>query len=174
MEFNLNKSIEILSRTPDVLNTLLSGLSKDWFMHNEGGDSWSPFDIVGHLIHGEREDWIERARKILDIEADDKFVPFNRFAQFNKSKNKSLQNLLDEFKSRRMENLKILISFKIDNEKLKMTGVHPEFSTVTLEQLLSTWTVHDLIHIAQISRIMAKQYKEAMGPWIEYFRLLKQ
>jgi hypothetical protein len=173
MKLNLNKSIEILSRTPDVLNTLLSGLSDDWIIHNEGGETWSSYNIVGHLIHGEREDWIPRARKILSIEAVNKFVPFNRFAQFNKSKNKSLQNLLDEFKARRKENIKILISFNIDDAKLKMTGVHPQFGTVTLEQLLSTWTAHDLTHVGQISRVMAKQYKDAMGPWIEYFRVLK-
>lgn len=173
MEFNLSKSIEILQRTPDVLKTLLTNISEDWVMHNEGGDSWSPYNIVGHLIHGEREDWIQRARKILGIAADKKFTPFGRFAHFNESKDKSLHELLNEFKARRMENLKILISFNIDDEKLKMTGVHPEFGTVTLSQLLSTWTVHDLIHIAQITRVMAKQYKEAIGPWIEYFRVMK-
>ncbi len=174
MKFNLNKSIEILSRTPDVLNTLLSDLSDDWVVNNEGGDSWSPYNIIGHLVHGEREDWIQRTIKILGIEADNKFVPYDRFAQFNESKNKSLQNLLDEFKARREENINILISFNIDDRMLKMEGIHPQFGTVTLAQLLSTWTVHDLIHTAQISRVMAKQYKEAIGPWIEYFRVLKE
>jgi len=174
MKFNLDKSIEILSRTPDVLITLLSGLSDDWVIHNEGGDSWSPYDIAGHLVHGEREDWIQRTRKILGIEADNKFVPFDRFEQFNENKMKTLQELLDEFKGRREENIKILISFNIDEAKLKMEGIHPEFGKVTLEQLLSTWTAHDLTHISQITRIMAKQYKEAIGPWIEYFRVLKE
>jgi hypothetical protein len=173
MKFNLNKSLEILSRTPDVLNTLLTGLSDDWVIHNEGGETWSPYNIVGHLIHGEREDWIARTRKILGIETDKNFVPFDRFAQFNENKKKTLQELLDEFKARRKKNIKILASFNIDDKKLKMEGTHPEFGIVTLEQLLSTWTAHDLTHIAQISRIMAKQYKEAMGPWIEYFRVLK-
>ena len=173
MKFNLEKSLEILRRTPDVLKTLLSGLSEDWVIHNEGGETWSPYNIIGHLVHGDREDWIPRARKILGIVADDRFVPYDRFAQFTESKGKSLQKLLDEFKDLREESLKILISFNIDDEKLKMTGIHPKFGTVTLSQLLSTWVVHDLVHLAQISRVMAKQYKEEIGPWIEYFRVMK-
>ncbi len=174
MNFNLNKSLEILTRTPAVLKSLLEDLSEEWIKNNEGGETWSPYNIVGHLVHGDREDWIPRTRKILGIEADNKFVPFDRFAQFSENKNKSLQNLLDEFKARREENVKILLSFNIDEEKLKMEGIHPEFGNVTLEQLLSTWVVHDLIHTAQISRVIAKQYKEAMGPWIEYFRVMKE
>ena len=173
MKFNLNKSIEILSRTPDVLNTLLSGLSDDWVIHNEGGETWSPYDVIGHLIHGEKTDWIARTKIILSS-GNKKFEPFDRFAQFKESKGKTLQELLDEFAALRNENLKTLKSFEIDEKKLTLEGIHPELGNVTLKEHLSTWVTQDLIHIAQISRVMAKQYKEEIGPWIKYFRLMKE
>jgi uncharacterized damage-inducible protein DinB len=173
MKFNLDKSIEILSRTPGVLKSLLSNLSDDWTKNNEGGDSWSPYDVIGHLIHGEKTDWIARTKIILSS-GNKKFEPFDRFAQFKESKEKTLQELTDEFTALRNENLNTLKSFEIDEKKLILEGIHPEFGTVTLKELLATWVVHDLTHIAQISRIMAKQYKEEIGPWIKYFRLMKE
>lgn len=173
MQFNLNKSLEILSRTPSVLKTLLDNLSEDWTKNNEGGDSWSPYDVIGHLIHGEKTDWIARTMIILSNDANKKFEPYDRFAQFKESKGKSLQELLEEFSALRNENIKILKSLGIDEEKLMMEGIHPKFGIVTLKQLLSTWVIDDLTHIAQISCVMAKQYKEEMGPWVEYVRLMQ-
>jgi hypothetical protein len=174
MEFNLNKSIEILSRTPFVLKSLLENLSEDWTKNNEGGDSWSPYVIIGHFIHGEKTDWIARAKIILNDGGNKNFEPYDRFAQFKESKGKSLHELLNEFSTLREENIKTLKSFNIDDEKLGLEGIHPKFGNVTLKQLLSTWVIHDLTHIAQISRVMAKQYKEEMGPWVEYFRLIRE
>ena len=172
MEFNLNKSLEILSRTPVVLMSLLENLSEDWIKNNEGGDSWSPYDIVGHLIHGEKTDWIARAKIILSDGGNKKFEPYDRFAQFKESEGKSLKELLYEFSVIREENIKILKSFNIDDGKLGLEGIHPKFGNITLKQLLSTWVIHDLAHIVQISRVMAKQYKTEIGPWVEYFRLM--
>ncbi len=174
MNFDLNKSIEILERTPEVLSNLLGGLSDDWVMTNEGGETWSAYDVVGHLIHGEKTDWIERIEKTLGENPDNKFKTFDRFAQFTESKGKTLQQLLDEFAVLRKKNIAILKSKNITPEKLKLKGVHPKFGEVTLEQLLSTWSVHDLTHLAQISRVMAKQYKENVGPWLEFFTLLNK
>jgi hypothetical protein len=173
MKFNLNKSLEILTRTPGVLKSLLSNISDDWTKNNEGGDSWSPYDIIGHLIHGEKTDWIARTKIILSS-GNKKFEPFDRFAQFKESKGKTLQELLDEFTALRNENLKTLKSLEIDENKLILEGIHPELGNVTLKELLSTWVIQDLTHIAQISRVMAKQYKSEMGPWVEYFRLMKE
>lgn len=172
MDFDLNKSLDILERTPTVLRNLLSGLSDDWVMNNEGGDSWCPYDIIGHLINGEKTDWIPRAKIILSGTRDKKFVPFDRFAQFEKSKAKSLNELLNEFEILRSENLNYVRSLNINNEILNKTGIHPEFGTVTLRQLLAAWAAHDLGHIAQIARVMAKQYKDAVGPWIAYLPVM--
>jgi uncharacterized damage-inducible protein DinB len=173
MKFNFEKSLEILSRTPAVMKSLLENLDEEWTKNNEGGDSWSPFDVIGHLIHGEKTDWIARTMTILNNNTNKKFEPYDRFAQFQESKGKSLHELLDEFTKLRAENIKILKSLDIDEEKLKMEAIHPKFGAVTLKQLLSTWVIHDLTHIAQISRVMAKQYKEEMGPWVEYFRIMQ-
>lgn len=172
MEFSLDHTREVLARTPQVLSTLLSGLPDDWTMHNEGGDTWSPYDIVGHLVHGEHTDWVGRMEIILN-EGDKKFKPFDRLAQFNESRGKPLSQLLDEFAALRKKNLEKLGHLILMEADLDKTGIHPAFGTVTLRQLLSTWTVHDLTHLAQVSRVMAKQYKEAIGPWLEYFRLLQ-
>ncbi len=172
MEFNLAKSIQILERTPAVLETLLEGISGDWIMNNEGEETWSPYDIVGHLIHGEHTDWIPRAEIILKEGGDKKFTPFDRFAQFQESEGKNLQQLLKEFREIRSRNLEKLKRFHLTEENLDKKGIHPELGDVTLRQLLSTWTVHDLTHLSQITRVMAKQYKTAIGPWIKYFRVL--
>lgn len=171
MTFDIRKSIEILSRTPVVLETLLNGLSEDWLHNNEGENSWSPYDIVGHLIHGEKTDWIERAKIILSDASDKTFVPFDRFAQFDQQK-KTIQQLLQEFATLRAKNLETLKSLSIDNRSLTMKGMHPELGEVDLQELLSTWTVHDLGHISQITRVMAKQYTSQVGPWIEYLGIL--
>ena len=172
MKFNLDQSLEILERTPTVLLSLLSGLSEDWTHQNEGGDSWSAFDVVGHLLHGENTDWVPRIKKIWE-EGAEPFTPYDRFAQLEENKERSLASLLEEFKKKRKENLEFLKSLEIDTNDYEKKGMHPALGEVRLEQLLATWTVHDLTHLAQISRVMARQYREAMGPWLEYFRLIQ-
>lgn len=173
MDFDLEKSVEILQRTPAILRSLLQGLPDDWVFNNEGPDTFSPFDVVGHLIHGEKTDWRERAAMILQYGESKTFVPYDRFAQFEESKGKTLQQLLDEFDRLRMDNIAWLKSLQLSNQELNKKGVHPSLGIVTLRQLLSAWTVHDLTHIAQVSRVMAKQYKDEIGPWAEFFRILK-
>lgn len=173
MNFELEQSLTILYRTPEVLKSLLSGLGEEWVMYNEGPDTWSPYDVLGHLIHGEKTDWIPRAEIMLSDGEDKAFVPFDRFAQMNQVK-KSLEDLLDEFNALRMENLGKLQSWNLTETDYRKTGIHPEFGEVTLKELLSTWTVHDLGHLAQISRVMAKQYASEVGPWKAYLRILHQ
>ena len=171
--FDLKEAIEILDRTPAVLEHLLSGLSPGWIKNNEGAESWSPFDIVGHLIHGEKTDWIVRAKIILEQDTLP-FTPFDRLAQFKDSRDKSLQKLLEEFKYLRNKNLATLIEMRIHEEDLQKTGRHPEFGTVTLRQLLAAWVVHDLGHIRQMARVMAKQYKNEIGPWEQYLPVVHE
>lgn len=173
MNFNSDKSIEILERTPTVLSLMLDGISADWTTNNEGAETWSAYDVIGHLIHGEKTDWMPRAELILSDNTNKNFIPFNRFAQFEESKSKTLKQLLNEFKLLREQNIAKLHSVKITDEDLQKKGIHPAFGEVTLSQLLSTWVVHDLDHIVQISRVMAKQYKEAVGPWVEYLKVLR-
>jgi uncharacterized damage-inducible protein DinB len=173
MSSTLTKSIEILERTPDVLGTMLRDISPDWTSNNEGGETWSVYDIIGHLVHGERSDWIQRTEIILSDKPDKTFKPFDRFAQFEESKGKLLDQLLNEFKILRLKNIENLRSKNLKVDDLMKKGNHPVFGEVTLSQLLSTWAVHDLNHIAQVSRVMAKQYKTDVGPWIEYLRILK-
>ena len=172
MDFKLDKAIELLERTPGVIEVLLKGLSPEWVMNNEGDDTWSPYDIVGHLIHGEKTDWIVRMEIIIADNENKSFQPFDRFAQFEQSKGKTLQQLIDEFKALRKQNMAILISKNFSETTLNKTGIHPAFGIVTLRQLLSTWVVHDLSHIAQIARVMAKQYKTESGPWQAYLPIL--
>lgn len=174
MEFNLERSIQILERTPLVLKSLLTGLSEEWTSTNEGNETWSAFDVVGHLIHGELTDWIPRAEVILSRSGSKTFTPYDRFAQFQDSKGKSLAELLTEFEELRKRNIVYLHAKNISNEDLHENGIHPDFGEVTLSQLLATWVVHDLTHIAQISRVMSKQYKDAVGPWIAYLRVLQE
>lgn len=174
MNFDLNKSFEILERTPNTLESLLSGLSDDWIKNNEGEHTWSPYDVVGHLIFGEKTDWLVRIKTVLSNSNNKLFESFDRFAQLEKDQNKSIQELLEEFKLLRKKNLETLRSLNITQKDYSKTGVHPEFGEVTLEQLISTWVVHDLGHIAQISRVMAKQYKEGVGPWINYLGVLRK
>ena len=168
MDFDLTEGVAVLERTPGVLRAMLDGLSAPWIERDEGPETWSPFVIVGHLIHGERTDWIPRARIILEQGADRRFTPYDRFAQFQESAGKSLPALLDEFASVRSHNLAVLNDWQLSNAQLDLTGEHPEFGRVTLRQLLATWVAHDLGHIAQIARVMAKQYRDAIGPWRAY------
>jgi len=174
MNFEISKTIEILERTPPAIEALLNGLSGEWTSNSEGNGTWSPYDVLGHLIHGEKTDWIPRVRIILSEQSDKRFTPFERFAHFDESKNKSLRQLLDEFKWRRTENLSFLRRLNLSESDLLKTGIHPEFGVVTLKQHLSAWVVHDLAHIAQIARVMAKQYKDEVGPWIEYLSILNR
>ncbi len=173
MSFDLNKSIEILERTPAVITDMLQGLSEEWIGQNEGPDTWSPYDIVGHLIHGEKTDWITRMNIILSDAPDKKFQPFDRFAQTRDSEGKTLLQLLDVFRSLREQNLQALRSCNLSSEDLAKQGIHPAFGPVSLSQLLATWVVHDLNHIAQIARVMAVQYSPAVGPWVAYLRILQ-
>jgi hypothetical protein len=174
MQFTIDKSIEILERTPDVLYTLLSGLDDGWISGNEGQDTWSPYDVMGHLIHGEKTDWITRMQIILSSDHDKRFALFDRFGQFGESKGKSLAQLLNEFKTLRQQSLAVLKSVHFTDEILDRKGIHPEFGEVTLQQLLATWVVHDLAHICQVSRVMAKQYQEEIGPWTKYFSIFRK
>jgi hypothetical protein len=141
-------------------------------MNNEGPETFSPYDVIGHLIHGEKTDWRERANMILEHGTERSFVPFDRFAQYEASKGKSLLQLLDEFEILRNENMNWFRSLKPSEQDLDKKGMHPVLGQVTLRQLLSTWVVHDLTHIAQVTRVMAKQYKGEIGPWTEFFRIL--
>jgi uncharacterized damage-inducible protein DinB len=174
MQFSLTKSIEILERTPETLRHLLDNISEDWTFANEGEQTWSAYDVIGHLIHGDKTDWLTRAELILSDKVDKKFIPFDRFAQFENNKGKSLTQLLNEFNEIRIANIENLRKLSISASDLNKTGIHPKFGQVTLSQLLSTWVVHDLDHISQISRVMARQYKNEVGPWIEYLKILNQ
>ena len=172
MKYDLDQSIQVLEKTPDVLRAMLSGLDEDWVHNNEGGNSWSPFIVLGHLVHGEKTDWIVRTRIILEQGKNRMFEPFDRFAQLRDGKGKSTKDLLKEFEKLRKKNIKTLKSFDITPDQYELTGIHPELGKVTLFNLLATWVAHDLGHIAQIARVMAKQYRGEVGPWQEYIPIL--
>lgn len=172
-EHNLQHTISLLTRTPATLNALLRDLPETWTSANEGKDTWSPFDIVGHLIHGERTDWMPRTRMILESGETQTFVPFDRWAQARESQAKSLPQLLDEFAHLRTHNLEELRALNLQPEDLHRTGKHPAFGAVTLSQLLATWAAHDLTHLHQISRVMAHQYRETVGPWTQYLGVMQ-
>ncbi len=172
MDFDVTTAVAVLERTPAVLRAMLVGLGAEWIDMNEGPETWSPYDNIGHLIHGERTDWIPRAQIILTQRKNRRFTPFDRFAQFRESNGKSLPDLLDELSKLRSDNLTTLAGWKLSEEQLALEGEHPELGTVTLRQLLSAWVVHDLGHIAQIARVMAKQYRDAVGPWRVYLPVL--
>jgi hypothetical protein len=173
MDFTVENSIEVLRATPATLRTLLGELSETWTSGVHDSTEWSPFDVVGHLIHAEQTDWIPRARIILEQGEDPTFVPFDRFAQFENSKGKSLTHLLNEFAGLRTENIDTLRSWHLSEEQLGLEGNHPELGRVTLRQLLATWLVHDLTHIRQIVTVMAKQYDREVGVWKEYLSILR-
>jgi uncharacterized damage-inducible protein DinB len=172
MSFNLDEAVAVLERTPATFRALLGGLPESWSSANEGPGTFSPFDVVGHLIHGERTDWIPRARIILAQGPDRRFEPYDRFAQERESAGKSLPALLDEFAELRAENLGTLRGWKLSERELALQGEHPELGTVTLRELLSAWVVHDLGHVGQATRVMAKRYREAVGPWRAYLSVL--
>jgi len=172
MDFDLNAGIAILERTPATFRAMLAGLPPMWTDATEGPDTWSPYVIMGHLIHAERTDWITRAEIILAQGPNRRFTPYDRFAQFRDSKGKSLAELLDEFERVRAENVATLRQWKLTDAQLALEGEHPAFGPVTLRQLLATWVAHDLGHVAQAARVMAKQYREAVGPWRAYLPVL--
>jgi hypothetical protein len=172
MNFNLPKSIELLARTPQVYKALLLGLEYNWDKINEGESTWSAFDILGHLIHGEKIDWIPRAKLILNSVSIPTFKPFDRFAQAELNKNKTTNELLIEFESFRVKNLKTLKSWNLTEVELSKQGIHPDLGLVTLKQLISTWTIHDMGHLNQLSRVLVKHYKEDVGPWSQYSKIL--
>lgn len=172
MEFDLATGITVLERTPGTLRALLSDLPPAWINATEGPETWSPYDIVGHLIHGERADWIARAEIILAQGENRRFTPFDRFAQFRESEGKSLAQLLDEFAELRAENLETLAGWKLTDAHLALEGEHPALGPCTLRHLLATWVAHDLGHIEQTARVMAKQYRDAIGPWRAYLTVM--
>ena len=174
MNFELAQAIEILQRTPATLNSLLRDLSEQWLVQNEGPDTWSPYDVIGHLIHGEETDWIPRAKIILEHGETSAFEPFDRVAMFEESKGKSIVELLDTFAQLRAANVRELQSMNLTSDLLDKRGRHPELGVVTLRQLLSTWVVHDLGHIRQVVRVMSKQYGAAVGPWKAYLSILEE
>jgi hypothetical protein len=172
MQYNISQAIQVLEKTPMVLNAQLKGLDDDWLMSNEGDETFSPFDVVGHMLHGEYTDWTARIKRILDDGDTKPFDSFDRFAMYDESKGKTIDQLLVEFELKRKENLQWFQSLELDEADLEKQGMHPALGIVTLRQLLSTWVIHDLTHIAQINRVMAKQLKEEAGPWQAYFRVL--
>lgn len=172
MEHNLADTVALLSRTPPALDALLRDLPEMWTRRDEGGDTWTVYDVVGHLIHGERTDWMPRAKMILKYGETRAFDPFDRFAQQRQNEGKSLPHLLDEFASLRTTNLHELRVLNVGPEDLKRRGRHPALGLVTLSELLATWAAHDLTHLHQISRIMAQQLREAVGPWTAYLGVM--
>jgi DinB superfamily len=172
MEFTLEHATEVLSRTPATLTALLEGLSASWIRADEGPDTFSPFDVVGHLVDADETNWMTRARVILERGSDPRFPPFDRFRHRTRNAERTLGALLEEFAQRRAANLEELHSWALTPDDLEARGVHPEFGGVTLKQLLSTWVVHDLAHTAQIVRVMAKQYKSEVGPWVAFLPIL--
>jgi len=174
VSFNLPESLDILSRTPAVLDRLLRGTSESWHSLNEGPDTWSAFDVVGHLIHGEETDWVPRARIILEHGEGRPFEPFDRFAQFGRFAGWSLEQRLERFTELRRANLEVVNEWQLTEEQLALPGRHPELGAVNLRQLLATWAVHDLNHIAQIARVMAKRYTAEVGVWRAYLAVLNR
>jgi len=172
MTFDLDLSLDVLARTPRTLQSLLGGLADPWVRGTEGPDTFSPFDVVGHLIDGEETDWIQRARIILARGPDRRFHPYDRFRHRTRNAGRTLQSLLDEFARLRADNLEVLRAWRLTPADLDLQGEHPSFGPVTLRQLFATWVVHDLGHIAQVVRVMAKQYSGEVGPWVAYLPVL--
>jgi len=173
MEHNLQQTIALLARTPAALGQLLRDLPESWTHRNEGGDTWSAFDVVGHLLYADRVDWMPRAKRILEDGEKQPFDPFNRLGHVEECRGKSLQQLLDEFARMRSANLAELRALNLGRDQLELRGRHPSLGAVTLSELLATWAVHDLTHLHQISRIMAWQYREAVGPFRAYLGVLQ-
>jgi hypothetical protein len=172
MDFRLPQGLQILERTPAAFRALLERLPDDWTTPNEGEGTFSAIDNLGHVIHGERTDWIPRARLILEQGPSVAFEPFDRLGHRHESQGKSVTQLLDELDQLRRANLRILRDWRLTDRELALEGEHPAFGRVTLRQLLATWVVHDLGHLAQTSRVLARQYRDAVGPWREYLPVL--
>jgi hypothetical protein len=165
MRFKMDEAIEVLSATPSVLRGLLGRVSEPWIRNNYGDKTFSPFDVVGHLIHGERTDWIPRGRIILEHGEAKAFDPFDRYAMYEESKGKSISELLDTFERLREANIEALRGMKLSDARLDGTGTHPRLGRVTMRELLAMWVVHDLSHVHQIAKSMAHQYADQIGPW---------
>ncbi|MCY7861631.1 DinB family protein [Bacillus haynesii] len=172
MNFQLKEAIEILERTPQTLSQLLTGLSNPWISCDEGEDTWNAFDVVGHLIEGEKNNWLPRIKMILTKGAAETFPPFDRFSQLNQNDGKTMEQLLNEFAEIRRANLKTLRQIINSETDFEQTGMHPEFGIVKLREQISTWVAHDLTHISQIARVLAKRYQDDVGPWRAYLRIL--
>jgi hypothetical protein len=170
--FDLEQAMALLARTPATLDAMLRNLPDGWSQANEGGDTWSPFDIVGHLIHGEQTDWLTRTRIVLEHGESRPFEKFDRLAQFSASKGRTLHQLLDEFAALRAKNLRELKSLGLGDADLDRRGRHQALGAVTLRQLLATWVAHDFDHVIQIARVLAKQYSDEVGPWRAYLRVI--
>lgn len=172
MKFELDHSLPILRRTPSVLRNWLTDLDSQWIENNYGDQTFSPFDVVGHLLHGERTDWMARVVIILQDDTVQAFTPWDRYAMYDESQGKAMTQLLDEFAAARQENLVKLESLNLSAADLQRTGTHPSFGQVTLQQLLATWVAHDLNHIHQIAKCMAWQYRDEIGPWRKYLTFI--
>jgi len=172
MTFDLEEAIAVLERTPAVLRAWLDGLPQSWLDAREAEGTWSPVEVIGHLVLGERTDWVPRARQILEHGDAAVFEPFDRFGHLQRGR-QSVAELLDEFAELRRQSVAQLRTWNLQETDWKRPGLHPEFGRVNLGQLLATWVVHDLTHLAQITRVMAKRYREDVGPWIEYLSVLK-
>jgi hypothetical protein len=173
MRFELDQAIAVLARTPAVMRASLDGLPASWLTGNEGASTWSPYDVIGHLIHGEKTDWIPRARIILESGPARPFDPFDREAMLRLDRTRPLGELLGEFTALRAANLDTLRGWKLTAADLAKPGAHPSLGAVTLAQLLATWVVHDLDHVVQVARVMAKQYTAEVGPWTAYLSVLR-
>ncbi|MBT2682367.1 DinB family protein [Bacillus sp. ISL-37] len=174
MVFNMTEAIEILERTPGTLEALLSGLSEGWVYSNEGEGTWNPSEVIGHLVDGEKYNWIPRLKIIL-AETDDKSFPaFDRFSHLKDNKHLSIEEKLSEFSSLRKESIKKLKELIVDDKQFVLTGVHPEYGEVEARQLIATWAVHDLTHLSQITRVLAKRYTKEVGPWKSYLGILNK
>ncbi len=173
MHFNLTEGAAVLERTPATLKAMLHGLPAAWTDATEGPGTWSPYVVIGHLIHGERTDWIPRAEIVLAQGEHRTFAPYDRLAQFNESQGRSLESLLDKFASLRAANLATLRGWQLTASQLALTGNHPALGEVTLSQLLACWVAHDLGHIVQVARVMARQYRGEIGPWTAYLSVMQ-
>jgi len=172
MEFRLDRAIEVLRRTPETLRALLAGIAEPWARGDEGPETFSPFDNLGHLIDGEETDWIPRARLILARGESVRFEPYDRFRHRSRNADRTLDSLLEEFQRLRAANLDLLESWHLGESQLDLPGEHPALGPVTLRQLLAAWVVHDLGHVAQVARVMAKQYGDEVGPWVQFLPVL--
>ena len=172
LEFDLNLAVDLLRRTPQTLRALLESIAEPWASGNEGPETFSPFDNIGHLIDGEETDWIPRVRLILAQGANIRFEPYDRFRHWSRNRGRTLESLLDEFERLRNANLDLLLSWHLTTSQLALPGEHPSLGRVTLRQLLAAWVVHDLGHIAQVARVMAKQYTQEVGPWVRFLPVL--